>query len=268
MPHLRLLAGASPNSLTPTPPNTSTSHPLSPSTSAAIYLKTFTGTPTAPSTHPLFTQPPHTSNHFSLRFTLTPPHDIAGDTLLLANTFDKPVRDALPYFFSAAWAALKLLDPGITGDVYADAPRIMSPALSSMTAIRVLAAGEPGTPLDEPIKEDFALAGVDGIPPDSDGRKKWFLDEKRRKEFVFRKGVRYEMEFANGVVDFDKFEVMLPGLGWRVGVLRYWDGQPWRYVLMQQEGGGKEEVLGVVQFEIEMEDDKKKEDAAADGQVD
>lgn len=179
---------------------------------------------------------------------------------MLANTFDKPIRDSLPYFFSAAWAGLKFLDPGIDGDPMADQPFIYGPCLSSINYINVSSSSEPAP---STITEDMRLAesGSDIPVQDAKARMKWFLKKERRKEFVFKKGVRYAMDFCNAFIEFDDFTVTLPGLGYKVGVLKYWDGQPFRYELVDRS---TKETFAVVQFEVVTDEELEKIKAEKD----
>ncbi|TGZ80160.1 DUF1769-domain-containing protein [Ascodesmis nigricans] len=261
MHSLLVLSGPDTTTLKPHTPNTPDPIRISPTTLISLHLKTFTGQPPAPPTSPIFTIPPHQSDLFSLQLTFTPSHDINGDDLVLANTFDRPIRDSLPYFFPAAWAGLRIIDPGVDGDPYADRPFIYGPCLSSINYMRICSPDESSSSSSssspEIITEDFRLASDPDleIPPENaKQRMKYFLDADRRRKFTFRKGVTYKMDFANGFIEFDGFTVTVPRLGWKVSVLRYWDGQPFRYELVDRrtkEGFGVEE---------EEEEEKEKEE--------
>lgn len=135
-----------------------------------------------------------------------------------------------------------VIDPGIEGDTYADKPYLFGPALSS---VNVLSVGEKNVTLEEEEEEqdgegngEMVLEeggrgdGVEvrkekGVPVEAGARKKWFLDEKHRKEWVFEKGRVYSTDFFNPFLDFNKFALKLPG-GLSFKLMSYWDGQPLR----------------------------------------
>lgn len=163
-----------------------------------------------------------------------------------------------------------MVDPGVDGDPWADKPFIYGPCLSSINRIQIVGpGGDKSSSSDEPnpVEEDMTLCHVDGldIPTDASGRMKYFLKKERREKFVWEEGKTYRMEFCNGFIDFDDFTVVIPGLGWKVGVLKYWDGQPFRYELVERvkgvEGEERREGLGCVQFEVVVEEGEKVEDS-------
>ena len=84
------------------------------------------------------------------------------------------------------------------------------------------------------------------MPEGAAKRRKWFLDAERKRTWVWRKGHTYAWDFCSGLMDFNDFSVGLPGLGFRVSVMGYWDGQPLRWELKNTDTG---EVYGVAQFE-------------------
>lgn len=152
------------------------------------------------------------------------------------------------------------------GDVYADEPWIYGCVLSSMNVIHVKGLGTPApsevrTAEEEVVGETKVNAGPvedDGdvvmeedmtviaskalpIPPTAAGRKKFFLDDATKREVGFRKGYTYGLDFFGPWLDFNVFEVKLPGF--TVNLLRYWDGQPVRYVLKNIASG---EVYAVI----------------------
>jgi hypothetical protein len=49
------------------------------------------------------------------------------------------------------------------------------------------------------------------------------------------------------------FSVRIPGLGFKIDVFKYWDGQPLRFVLKNKRTG---EIYGVVQIELHEEDER------------
>ena len=47
---------------------------------------------------------------------------VSVDDLMFGNTFDKPIRDSLPYGTAAALKAVHYIDPSLEQDLYADKP--------------------------------------------------------------------------------------------------------------------------------------------------
>ena len=213
---LRVTAGDTYTKHTPIDVNSNT--PLQISTSTAdiallVRIKDFRppSASSAPQDHPYFSHASRSSARFSICFAMTPKKDISGNTLLLGNDFDEPIRELLPPFFGSALQVVKrLVDPGIDGDPYGEKPYLFGPLVSSVNVMHmgdaatrfegkddeVLEEGADG-PEAEAIRDDV------GMPSESGTRQKWFLDEKRRKEFTFRKEKRYEFDFFNGYLDFN-----------------------------------------------------------------
>ncbi|PWW78514.1 hypothetical protein C7212DRAFT_351262 [Tuber magnatum] len=139
------------------------------------------------------------------------------------------------------------IDPSLDADVYADEPWIYGPALASMSTISTpppnpVPHAERGEGGDEEVG---GLVEHNGLGLTAKARKKHFLREVKRKEWVFEAGESYRMEFSGPWLDFREFRVVLPGF--RVDILKYWDGQPLRFLLRNKESG---EVYLVVEFEL------------------
>ena len=165
---------------------------------------------------------------------------------MFGNDFDHPIRYRLPPGFGTALKIVQwAVDPGLECDVYADEPWLYGRFLSS---IDTLSLGAPNETASEAEQEDAAMfveeigilvneGGVgtglqlreeQKIPAASAARKKYFLTEARRKEFVFEKGKELRADFGNGYLDFNEFALRLPGF--HLPIMSYWDGQPLRYV--------------------------------------
>lgn len=214
------------------------------------------GKPSAHTTSPYFSQPPHQSDLYSLQFSFTLKEDVNGHDLVFGNDFDHPIRDKLPPGFQTAFNLAKwYIDPGLYGDVHADEPYLYGPLLSSINAWRV------GPRREGEQKEEEADADADvnaardpaggprvveeggdgdghawrserGIPGDAAARKKHFLTEQRLKEVTFERGREYSNDFFNPYLDFNDFALKLPGFslipGITIPIISYWDGQPLR----------------------------------------
>lgn len=163
------------------------------------------------------------------------------------------------------------------GDLYAEQPWIYGSVLSSMNVIHVKgpntpAPSEVGTAEEEVVGETEVEGGAleDGdavmeedtsaiasvalpIPQTSAGRKKFFLDDAKKREVSFRKGYTYGFDFFGPWLDFNSFQVKLPGF--TVNLLRYWDGQPVRYVLKNMATGNVYAVIVLDFIEVGTEED-------------
>lgn len=105
------------------------------------------------------------------------------------------------------------IDPGLDGDPYTDKPYLYGPALSSINILRV---GEKPSSLSEnapPTADGVIEEGADGngkmvreekgVPKEAAARKKWFLDETKRKEWEFEAGRVFHVDFFNPYLDFN-----------------------------------------------------------------
>ncbi|POW20797.1 hypothetical protein PSHT_03082 [Puccinia striiformis] len=64
----------------------------------------------------------------------------SADDCVFGNTFDKPIRDRLPFGTGAALKAISYIDPSLENDLYADKPWAWSPLLATMNYIRIESA--------------------------------------------------------------------------------------------------------------------------------
>jgi Protein of unknown function (DUF1769) len=161
---------------------------------------------------------------------------ISAMDLQFGNDFDHPIRDRLPPGFGTAMNIVKWwIDPGLEGDAYADMPYLYGPALSSFNAVH---AG-PGI-LDESkgglwFEEGGDDVGLEwrrthGAPDDAKARMKWALKPDSKQRWVWEYGRTYGVDFYNPYVDFGDFALRLPGF--HLPIMKYWDGQGLRYVLL------------------------------------
>ena len=158
---------------------------------------------------------------------------ISGADLLFGNDFDAPIGEHLPPGFNAAINILKWwVDPGLEGDAYADAPHLYGPALSSFNAVYCGAGThDPAAGLvfsEGGDGDGMAARGKAGAPRGAKERMKWALKGENKERWTWEYGRTYGLDFFNPYIDFEGFKVQLPGF--KVGILRYWDGQSLRYV--------------------------------------
>ncbi|KAM0717730.1 hypothetical protein Q7P37_007582 [Cladosporium fusiforme] len=246
-------------------------------------IQNYRGLPAgSPATSPYFSQPPHTSDLYSLAFNFTPKAPINGHNLVLGNDFDHPIRDKLPPGFNQAFNLVKwFIDPGLYGDVYSDEPHLYGPLLSSINTLRVGPKDDKAQEKLEEERKDMDVVVVEegadgdgeesrnamGVPDSSAARKKHFLTEANLKDFTFEEGREYANDFFNPYLDFNDFALRLPGYGMIPGItipiISFWDGQPLRthslrYVLKDRS---TDETLFVVIFTLKPKDG---EEAAAE----
>lgn len=137
------------------------------------------------------------------------------------------------------------VDPGLEADVYSEKPWLYGRFLSSIDTLSLGAPKETSSEpeqQDEPVFDDqigilineggvgtgLKLREKHNVPATSAARKKHFLTEAKRKDFVLEKGKEVRADFGNGYLDFNEFSLRLPGF--HLPIMSYWDGQPLRYV--------------------------------------
>jgi len=98
------------------------------------------------------------------------------------------------------------------------------------------------------------------VPDEGEKRKKFFLEEGSRKEWVWEAGRVYQGDFFNPYLDFNAFALKLPGFS--LSILGYLDGKDsLRYVLKNK---ATDEVFFVVVFSLIPKDEIEKEEAASE----
>lgn len=261
--------------------------------SLAVRIKNFTGVPaSSPGTSPYFDHPLHKSDQYSISFSFIPKVDIQGNDLVFGNDFDRPIRDRLPPGFNQAFKIAKwFVDPGLEGDPYAEKPYLYGPALSSWNILRIgdkvcepekqksdrdtsgtEAQPEPAQaediqsrkiPSAESFHETIVEEGAEGsglevrstysIPPDPNGRKKYFLTQSNREQFTFEAGRLYQSDFGNPYLDFNDFSLKLPGFS--INVIEYVDEKTHelRYVLKNRT---TDDIYAVVLFSLLFGDER------------
>lgn len=251
----------------------------------AIRIKHFTGLPAgSPETSPYFEHALHKSDQYSISLAFIPKVDIPGNDMVFGNDFDRPIRDRLPPGFNQAFKFVKWwVDPGLEGDVYADKPHLYGPALSSWNTLRIgdkvvdedrhdvkaaYKVPEPEKFHDTVVEEGADGSGEEvrseaGMPGDAAGRKKYYLTEANRDNFVFEKGRLYMADFFNPYLDFNDFSLKLPGFS--LNVIKYVDSRTHelRYVLKNRK---TDELYAAFMFTLlwgEEKDREEREEAAA-----
>ncbi|EEA21990.1 hypothetical protein TMatcc_008585 [Talaromyces marneffei ATCC 18224] len=202
-----------------------------------VRVQDYTGLPNnSPKTSPYFTHPLHEFDQYSISFILIPKQDISGNDLMFGNDFNRPIRDSIPPGFNTALRIVKwAIDPGLDGDPYADKPYLYSPGLASWNYFRIGEKVDPKEEKEGNRHEKIAVVEEGGegsgkeereklqIPDDIAQRKKYFLDENKRNEFVFEKGSQYLVDFGNPYLGFNDFTLRLPGF--HLHVAKYIDAR-------------------------------------------
>ncbi|KAK9252475.1 DUF1769-domain-containing protein [Lipomyces tetrasporus] len=207
--------------------------------SIVVRIQNFKGLPdSSPKTNAYFGYKDHRRDLNSISFKIKFNEDTSFDDVLFGNDFDRPIRDSLPYGFGIAYKIFHYaVDPSATGDVYADKPYLYGYAVTSINVIAVAKPNKEKLPF---VKEDLsAVMPIEGqnanIPASSAERRKFFMQHENRKKFVFKAGQTYEFDFFNPYIEMGReFALRLPG--YSLGIMKYWDGQPLRYVLKSKTG--------------------------------
>ncbi|KNE92533.1 hypothetical protein PSTG_14043 [Puccinia striiformis f. sp. tritici PST-78] len=194
----------------------------------------------------------------------------SADDCVFGNTFDKPIRDRLPFGTGAALKAISYIDPSLENDLYADKPWAWSPLLATMNYIRIDRLEADDSPLPpwesatRPVEDCSSL--LEGNPTNISKphlRRKFFSSAVNRQAIML--GPRINAEFANGFIDFSTLALNVPVVNVHFKLDKLWDGQPVRYVCQSRK---TEETYFVVVFQIseldaenKLEEDDEDEDA-------
>ncbi|KAL6299243.1 hypothetical protein BKA93DRAFT_888297 [Sparassis latifolia] len=176
----------------------------------------------------------------------------SADDILFGNTFDRPLK--LPWGFSAAVKFMQFRDPTLDQDLASKTkPWAFSPLIATMPYLRhqrVEREGQsPPFPPEHPTGEDTsALCTADGRS--SAARPKESKNnEKRRTHFrnrVHRQGVIFgpddliTVDFCHRHLYFSPkgIDLRIPG-GISIDIMKYWDGQPVRFVCCERVRDGQ-----------------------------
>ncbi|KAI0071062.1 DUF1769-domain-containing protein [Panus rudis PR-1116 ss-1] len=209
------------------------------------------------------------------------PHN--ADDILFGNAFDHAL--SLPWGFSAAIAFMQYIDPTLEQDLGSQTkPWALSPLISTMPYLKHKGIdGElhkvPPFPPLEPIEEDVSELRIE----DDDGREKmlegaverrsFFRDATQRKKVVFGPEDLLTVDFCYNYLYFnpDGVTLRIPG-GLSFDMMRYWDGQPVRFICCErlprgQTGKNGEpwgRIFWCVAIEVVEEESGKKEEHEED----
>ena len=194
---------------------------------------------------------------------------VNADDLVFGNEFDKPIKDHLPYGTSLALQFVKLVDPNLEHDLYADKPHAWSPYLATMPRINSVVIGDkdvddwPSFPthpeyVEDDItslippalaeKEKDTVANFKGIDKAHEYRQRFLGNKVHRKEITVDDKQLITADFFNGFIDFNDLTLHIPfSGGLKFDLKKYWDGQPVRYICKDRKN---DKVFFVIQFDI------------------
>ncbi|KAI8384294.1 uncharacterized protein BYT42DRAFT_544214 [Radiomyces spectabilis] len=169
---------------------------------------------------------------------------LTADDILFGNQFDRPIR--LPTGSSVALKFAQWFDPGLQADLYSDQPHAFSPLIVTMNRLAVTQSKDMlAFPSDgAPVEEDVTMLSFDLKSPKD--RKTFYTSAQNRKAVQISDDQVWCMDFGNPYLDFAKCTVRLPGF--EVDALRYWDGQPVRYVAKTKDDSM---VFFVIEFNLQ-----------------
>ncbi|KAI4795038.1 hypothetical protein E4T44_10920 [Aureobasidium sp. EXF-8845] len=237
----------------------------------AVRIKEYQGLPLgSPATSPYFDDHAHSNDTYSIAVSWIPEEDIDADDLVWGIELINPIRDRIPgRFITTAFNIVKrFVDSSLQCDPDADQPWVNGPILcSSAITFSIGSKGTcelPAILSEGSLSDDSAMRKSHDIPTSDSQRRKHFLDEHRRKEFIFEKGRCYAFDFHNGYIDWKNYALKLPGFSF--GVLKYINDRTHttRFVLKSRKTG---KVFVATTFRLlygeELEKAKKKSAAAA-----
>jgi len=254
MPRLRILAGPSLADLVPISANSDV--PLEVKSDAfegqvAVYVKGFADTRGAIGDSAYFHKRADVTWSIQVQGRFL--HQYSADDILFGNTFERPLK--LPWGFSAALKFMHYVDPTLEQDLASTSkPWALSPLISTMPYLshRPLETGEPLGPFPppEPIQDDLShLRLADGhcTTEMTKNRRSFFADTARRKAVVFGPEDVISADFCYNYLRFSPagVDLRLPG-GVSIDMMKYWDGQPVRFVCCERARGGESEPWGRV----------------------
>ncbi|KAG9946815.1 hypothetical protein KCU85_g6246, partial [Aureobasidium melanogenum] len=210
----------------------------------AVRIREYQGIPLdSPATSSYFEDRAHANDTYSIAVSWIPEEDIDANDLVWGIELINPIRDRIPgRFITTAFNIVKgFVDSSLKCDPNADQPWLNGPVLCS-TAITFSIGSKntceiPAILAEGSLSDDSAIRKSHNIPPSESQRRKYFLDEKNRKDFVFEKGRCYAFDFHNGYIDWKNYALKLPGFSF--GVLKYINDRTHttRFVLKSRKTG-------------------------------
>jgi len=171
--------------------------------------------------------------------------EVSANDLVFGNTFDKPIRNNLPYGSSVALKGIYYVDPSLEQDISADQPWAWSPFISTMNMLHIRPRSNESEPISswtssQPEEDVTSLYDsteeVNDLKGNPGIRRKWFAVPNRRKELKIGPKVEVFGDFCNGLINFSTLSVKIPIVNMEIPLQKYWDGQPVRFVCRTRDG--------------------------------
>ncbi|EJD51323.1 DUF1769-domain-containing protein, partial [Auricularia subglabra TFB-10046 SS5] len=264
MPRLRILAGPSPDQLSPISANDGAAHEVKSDAfegKIAVFLK-YEDESDLPE---YFDAPERAGVTWSIqvqgRFLQARP----ASSVLFGNTFDRPLQ--LPWGTNAVLKFMHFVDPTLEQDLAGEKPWALSPFVCTMPHLKhdhletsSKLSSWPTFPPISPLGEDCESLGAPA-------------EAAKRRAFFARQDVATTLgpddlltaDFCYGFLSFPSLTLKLPG-GLSFDCTKYWDGQPVRFVCCERppdsEGSmsGHGRTFWCVSFELDDASDSEDED--------
>lgn len=280
-PSLKISAGPSVDSLSTVAVN----HDDTPTTIStdlfqgriAVRIKNFTGSDPEGVSHnkdtPYFNAGHGKGQSWSMQIQGRFLQPVNADDLVFGNEFDKPIKDHLPYGTSLALQFVRMVDPNLEHDLYANKPHAWSPYLATMPRIRSTPFEAKGDnndfeawpkftetpnyvedditsliPKEVAEKEKDTVANFKGIDKAHEYRQRFLSNRQHRQAITVGPSNIVEADFYNGFIDFNDLTLHIPfSGGLKFDLKKYWDGQPVRYICKDRKN---DKVFFIIQFDI------------------
>jgi len=170
----------------------------------------------------------------------------SADDILFGNTFERPLK--LPWGFGAALKFMHYVDPTLEQDLASSSkPWALSPLISTMPYLEHRRIEHPDQvphfPPEGVVGNDLSHLSVtqEHVSDDvSQHRRTFFADAAQRKDVVFGPEDLLTADFCYNYLRFSPqgVDLRLPG-GISIDMIKYWDGQPVRFVCCERAHKGE-----------------------------
>ncbi|PCH35415.1 DUF1769-domain-containing protein [Wolfiporia cocos MD-104 SS10] len=258
MPRLRVLAGPSYEDLSPVNVNSGEAVLIQSDAfegKVSVYIKGYVDASGAVGDSPYFKK--RSDATWSIQMQGRFLHRYSADDILFGNTFARPLK--LPWGFSAALKFMSFIDPTLEQDLASHTkPWALSPLIATMPYLEHrrtdnkegggTRASAPPFPPERLIGNDMSqlpLTASGGGTDDkkakalAKNRRAYFQDAAHRQEVMFGPEDLLTADFCYDYLRFsaDGVDLRLPG-GISIDMMKYWDGQPVRFVCCERARGG------------------------------
>jgi len=256
MPRLRVLAGPSPDNLHPITVNDFKPHSCISSDvfegQVVVHIDGFLDERGSDenSTSDYFDIPERKGNTWSIQVQGRFLKPVSADDVLFGNTFDRPLK--LPWGTSAALKFMNYIDPTLEHDLVSENPPwALSPLIATMPHFEHerVSASEP-LPAFPPHQEDTIEDATESLDtclsptasplpdlPTASQRRLYFSSKSERKALTFGPEDVITTDFAYGFILFPSLTLNFPVVSF--DLMKYWDGQPVRFVCCERAKDGK-----------------------------